>query len=189
MENVFSPAAGHQPQNRHSSVDFEPPSAEQLKQNSLVLFLCRNQALCALCKILAVVCRSTGECVRPAAGLRVLRVCVSMRERAMCGWYAGRVLGYGVLIAGCLTAAFWCSASGSGFGVFHCVCTLSLCLFVSPFFSVFSFIHSFRLSSLSPFCFFLTKFFGYTSEFLSAVVYSCGFHFCAETCPQQLLFY
>lgn len=61
--------------------------------------------------------------------------------------------------------------------------TLSLCL--SPFFSVFSFIHSFRLSSLSPFCFFLTKFFGYTSEFLSAVVYSCGFHFCPETCPQQ----
>lgn len=69
MENVFSPAAGHQPQNRHSSVDFEPPSAEQLKQNSLVLFLCRNQALCALCNILAVVCRSTGECVRPAPGL------------------------------------------------------------------------------------------------------------------------
>lgn len=106
VENVFSPAAGHRPQNRHSSVDFEPPSAEQLKQNSLVLFLCRTQPLCVLCKSLVVVCGSTGsECVFCSEPVW-MRLCVFRRERAVCGWYAGRVLGYGVLIAGCFTAAF-----------------------------------------------------------------------------------
>lgn len=44
VEDVFSPVAGDKPQNCCSSVAFEPPRTERLKQNSLVLFLHRNQA-------------------------------------------------------------------------------------------------------------------------------------------------
>lgn len=73
MEDVFSPAAGDKPQNRRSSVDFEPPSAEQLKQNSLVFVLVQKPvSLCVLCNegdILVVVCRSTGECVCSTRGM------------------------------------------------------------------------------------------------------------------------
>ncbi len=37
MGDVYSPAAGDKPQNRHSSVAFEPPSARQLKLTCFVL--------------------------------------------------------------------------------------------------------------------------------------------------------
>lgn len=58
----LGPVAGDEPQKRRSSVDFEPPSAEQFKQNSLVLFWYRNQSRSVLCNegdILVVVRRST----------------------------------------------------------------------------------------------------------------------------------
>lgn len=78
MEDVFSPVAGDEPQNGRSSVDFEPPSAEWLKQNSLVLFLNRNQSFTVLCNegdILVVVCRSTGSVCVPLQACVDVSVC------------------------------------------------------------------------------------------------------------------
>lgn len=56
--------------------------------------------------VLVVACRNTGSvCVLLGACVDV-SVCVFRSGIAMSVWYAGRVLGYGVLIAGCITAAF-----------------------------------------------------------------------------------
>lgn len=59
-------------------------------------------------------------------------------RRGMDARSAGRALGYGVLIAGCVTAAFWCCALGLFFSVFAlslCVC-MSLSLVIHFFFSI-----------------------------------------------------
>lgn len=91
----LGPAAGDEPQNRCSSVYFEPPSAEQLKLNSLVLYFHKNQSRTMLCNegnILVVVCRSTGSvCVLLGACVCVLsggeEQCVD-GVRAVC-WVMG----------------------------------------------------------------------------------------------------
>lgn len=62
-------------------------------------------------------------CVRVLAGGMCGPDCFQERNRAS-RWYAGCVLGYGVLIVGCLTVAVWCFDLWSGCAVLHSLFSL-----------------------------------------------------------------
>lgn len=119
VENLLSLLAGDKPPSSCCSVDFEPPSAEGLKQNWLVLFSGRNRPPCALCNesdILVVVCSSAGSvcfllwaCVEASVCFQERKSSVWMVCRPCAGLWGVDcgVLNHSLLML-CLGIWLWC---------------------------------------------------------------------------------